>query len=277
MTPEDLGAGSEPQLAEEAAAERDSTLAELWKGYKDTASVEARNRLILHYAPLVKYVAGRVSAGLPHTIEQADLVSYGMFGLIDAIEKFDLARGFKFETYAISRIRGSIIDELRSIDWVPRSMRAKSRAVEKAYTKLENRLHRTPSEGEVAQELGMSEQELQNLFGQISFFGLLALEETVSVGADRSESVTIGDTIPDRNLGPVGTFEVEETKEMLVQAINRLPEREKLVLSLYYYEGLTLGQIGNVLHITESRVCQIHTKAVLQLRAKLAEPARESA
>jgi RNA polymerase sigma factor for flagellar operon FliA len=156
-------------------------------------------------------------------------------------------------------------------------MRAKSRAVEKAYTKLENELHRTPSEAEVADELGMAEAELQNLFGQISFFGLVALEETVSVGADRSESVTVGDTIPDRDIGPAGAFEVEETKEMLVAAINRLPEREKLVLTLYYYEGLTLGQIGTVLHITESRVCQIHTKAVLQLRAKLAEPQREPA
>ena len=252
-------------------------IADLWDKYKDTGSIDARNRLILHYAPLVKYVAGRVSAGLPQTIEQADLVSYGMFGLIDAIDKFDLGRGYKFETYAISRIRGSIIDELRSIDWVPRSMRAKSRAVEKAYVKLENDLHRTPSDAEVAQEMGMSESELQNLFGQISFFGIVALEETVSVGSDRSETITVGDTIPDKELGPVGAFEVEETKQMLASAINRLPEREKFVLTLYYYEGLTLGQIGEVLHITESRVCQIHTKAVLQLRAKLGEPQRESA
>ncbi len=264
-------------MTEPEVAGAGSGLAELWDEHTRTRSLESRNRLILHYAPLVKYVAGRVSAGLPHTIEQADLVSYGMFGLIDAIEKFDPGRGFKFETYAISRIRGSIIDELRSIDWVPRSMRAKSRAVEKAYAKLENEFHRTPLEAEVAEELGMSEHELQSLFGQISFFGIVALEETVSVGSDRSETVTVGDTIPDRAPGPVGAFEVEETKQMLVQAINRLPEREKLVLSLYYYEGLTLGQIGNVLHITESRVCQIHTKAVLQLRAKLAEPARESA
>ena len=252
-------------------------IAELWDAYKNTGSVDARNRLILHYAPLVKYVAGRVSAGLPQTIEQADLVSYGMFGLIDAIDKFDLGRGYKFETYAISRIRGSIIDELRSIDWVPRSMRAKSRAVEKAYVKLENELHRTPRDAEVAEELHIPEPELQNLFGQISFFGIVALEETVSVGSDRSETVTVGDTIPDRDLGPVGAFEVEETKQMLASAINRLPEREKFVLTLYYYEGLTLGQIGDVLHITESRVCQIHTKAVLQLRAKLGEPQRESA
>ncbi|MFP5318344.1 MAG: RNA polymerase sigma factor WhiG [Acidimicrobiia bacterium] len=260
---------------DDAAAAK--ALADLWEQYKSGRGLEVRNRLILHYAPLVKYVAGRVSAGLPHTIEQADLVSYGMFGLIDAIDKFDPGRGFKFETYAISRIRGSIIDELRSIDWVPRSMRAKSRAVEKAYGKLENELHRTPSDAEVAEELGMSEPDLQNLFGQISFFGLVALEETVSVGSDRSETVTVGDTIADKDLGPVGAFEVEETKQMLAAAINRLPEREKFVLSLYYYEGLTLGQIGDVLHITESRVCQIHTKAVLQLRAKLAEPQREPA
>ena len=265
---------SDDTQADDQAAK---ALAELWDSYKTDRAQEARNRLILHYAPLVKYVAGRVSAGLPHTIEQADLVSYGMFGLIDAIDKFDPGRGFKFETYAISRIRGSIIDELRSIDWVPRSMRAKSRAVEKAYAKLENELHRTPSESEVAEELGMSEADLQSLFGQISFFGLVALEETVSVGSDRSETVTVGDTIPDKDPGPVGAFEVEETKQMLAAAINRLPEREKFVLSLYYYEGLTLGQIGEVLHITESRVCQIHTKAVLQLRAKLAEPQREPA
>jgi RNA polymerase sigma factor for flagellar operon FliA len=260
-------AGPDPQAA----------VAALWDGYKQNRSVDLRNRLILHYAPLVKYVAGRVSAGLPHTIEQADLVSYGMFGLIDAIDKFDPGRGFKFETYAISRIRGSIIDELRSIDWVPRSLRAKSRSVEKAFAKLENELHRTPTESEVAEELGMTEQELQALFGQISFFGIVALEETVSVGSDRGDTVTVGDTIPDADVGPVGAFEIEETKQMLAAAINRLPEREKFVLSLYYYEGLTLGQIGEVLHITESRVCQIHTKAVLQLRARLSEPQREPA
>lgn len=260
-----------------AQSEAQQALAALWDGYKQRRSVDLRNRLILHYAPLVKYVAGRVSAGLPHTIEQADLVSYGMFGLIDAIDKFDPGRGYKFETYAISRIRGSIIDELRSIDWVPRSMRAKSRSVEKAYAKLENELNRTPSEAEVAEELGMTEHDLQTLFGQISFFGIVALEETVSVGSERGDTVTVGDTIPDADIGPVGAFEVEETKQMLAAAINRLPEREKLVLSLYYYEGLTLGQIGEVLHITESRVCQIHTKAVLQLRSRLTEPARESA
>ena len=247
-------------------------ITKLWDDFKTSGSMDARNRLVVHYSPLVKYVAGRLSAGLPNSIEQADLVSYGMFGLIDAINKFEPARGNKFETYAMSRIRGSIIDELRSIDWVPRSLRAKARAVEKAYTKLEHELLRTPSDAEVAEELGTTEEELQNVFTQISFFGLVALEETVSVGAERSESVTLGDTIPDPGLGPVGAFEVQETKQILAQALNRLPEREKIVLTLYYYEGLTLGEIGGILGITESRVCQIHTKAVIQLRSKLGDP-----
>ncbi|HEX2046269.1 MAG TPA: RNA polymerase sigma factor WhiG [Acidimicrobiales bacterium] len=252
-------------------------ITKLWEDFKATGSMEDRNKLVVHYSPLVKYVAGRLSAGLPNSIEQADLVSYGMFGLIDAINKFEPSRGNKFETYAMSRIRGSIIDELRSIDWVPRSLRAKARAVEKAYTKLEHELLRTPSDAEVADELGTTEEELQSVFTQISFFGLVALEETVSVGADRSESVTLGDTIPDPGLGPVGAFEVEETKQILAQTLNRLPEREKVVLTLYYYEGLTLGEIGGILGITESRVCQIHTKAVIQLRSKLSEPQREPA
>ena len=254
-----------------------AAITKLWEDYKSTGSMDDRNRLVVHYSALVKYVAGRLAAGLPNSIEQADLVSYGMFGLIDAINKFEPARGFKFETYAMSRIRGSIIDELRSIDWVPRSLRAKARAVEKVYTKLEHELLRTPTDAEVAEELGTTEEELQDVFTQISFFGLVALEETVSVGADRSESVTLGDTIPDAGLGPVGAFEVEETKLILAQAINRMPEREKIVLTLYYYEGLTLGEIGGILGITESRVCQIHTKAVLQLRSKLGQSQRELA
>ena len=252
-------------------------VAELWEEYKSTGSVEARNRLVLHYSPLVKFVAGRVSSGLPHNVDQADLVSYGMFGLIDAIDKFDLERGFKFETYAISRVRGSIIDELRSIDWVPRSVRAKARSVERTYAKLENELRRTPTDAEVAAAMGLSEHDLQALFARISFFGIVALEETLSVGPDRADAATVGDTITDPGMGPVAAFEEEETRQMLVAAINRLPEREKVVLALYYYENLTLNQIGQVLGITESRVCQIHTKAVLQLRSKLGQSQRELA
>lgn len=249
-------------------------IAQLWADYKALRTREARDRLIVHYSPLVKYVAGRVAVGLPQNIEQSDLVSYGVFGLIDAIEKFDTSRNIKFETYAIARIKGAIIDELRSIDWVPRSVRAKARSIEKAYSKLEAKLLRTPTDVEIAEEMGISEAELHAIFNQVSFVGIVALDEMLAVGG---EVATLGDTIPDRGEGPVAAYEVEEMKQILAGAINRLGDREKIVLTLYYYEGLTLAEIGEVLGVTESRVCQIHTKAVLQLRGRLGEPAREPA
>jgi RNA polymerase sigma factor for flagellar operon FliA len=253
-----------------------AVIAELWEDYKSKSSHDVRERLILHYSPLVKFVAGRVAAGLPQNIEQSDLVSYGIFGLIDAIDKFDPARGFKFETYAISRIKGAIIDELRSIDWVPRSVRAKARAVERAYSKLENELRRSPDDKEVAAELDMNEEELNHLLSQVSFTGLVALDELLGRqqgGEAGQASATVGDTIADRNHDPVEAFEVGEMKHLLADAINRMPDRERLVLTLYYYERLTLAEIGTILSVTESRVCQIHTKAILQLRGRLAEPA----
>jgi RNA polymerase sigma factor for flagellar operon FliA len=249
----------------------------LWAEYKGSATREVRDQLIVHYSPLVKYVAGRVAVGLPQNVEQADLVSYGIFGLIDAIEKFDLSRGYKFETYAIARIKGNILDELRSIDWVPRSVRAKARALEKAYGTLEGQLHRTPTDTELADELDVSEDQLQTTLSQISFVGLVALDEMLSVGGERGDSMTLGDTIADNGEGPVAAYEVEEMRHILADAINRLPEREKIVLTLYYYEGLTLAEIGEVLGVTESRVCQIHTKAVLQLRSRIAASEREPA
>ncbi len=247
-----------------------STVDELWYEYKRTGDRALRDQLIVRYSPLVKFVAGRVATGLPHSIEQADLVSYGMFGLIDAIEKFDPGRSIKFETYAITRIKGAVIDELRSIDWVPRSVRSKARAVEQAYASLEATLGRSPTDAEVAAELQISETELQQVFGQISYIGLVALDEVISSGSgDRGDSATLGDTLADSSEGPVAAFEVEEMKQILAGAINRLGDREKIVLSLYYYEALTLAQIGEVLGVTESRVCQIHTKAVMQLRGRL--------
>jgi RNA polymerase sigma factor for flagellar operon FliA len=252
-----------------------ASVAEIWADYKQHGTREARERLILHYAPLVKFVAGRVAAGLPQNIEQSDLVSYGIFGLIDAIDKFDPARGYKFETYAISRIKGAIIDELRSIDWVPRSVRAKARAIERAYSKLENELRRSPEDREVAAELGMSEEELAGILSQISFVGIVALDELLSASADRGGGATLGDTIADRHNNPVEAFESEEMRHVLADAINRMPDRERLVLTLYYYEGLTLAEIGAVLGVTESRVCQIHTKAIFQLRSRLSEPMPE--
>ena len=256
--------------ADKSVAE--AALRELWESFKKTGEMALRERLILHYSPLVKYVAGRVGVGLPPNIEQADLVSYGIFGLMDAIDKFDLERAIKFETYAISRIRGAIIDELRAIDWIPRSVRFKAREVEKAYASLEATLHRTPSESEVAAEMGIGLDDLHQIFSQVSFVNVVALDELLSVGGEKGDKLSLVDTLEDHKAeDPVLAFESEETKYLLAKAINTLPEREKIVVTLYYYEGLTLAEIGQVLGVTESRICQMHTKAVLQLRGKLAE------
>jgi RNA polymerase sigma factor for flagellar operon FliA len=249
----------------------DDELGQLWHQWKSVASPEARERLILHYAPLVKYVASRVATGLPASVEQADLVSYGMFGLIDALGKFEPGRGNKFETYAIPRIKGAIIDELRAMDWVPRSVRFKARELEKAHTDLESMLKRQPSEKEMSERLGISVRELHEVVSQISFVSVLALDEMVSVGADRGEQVSLLDTLADKNLDPTSGVEGQETRGMLAAAINSLSEREKIVVTLYYFEGLTLAEIGEILGVTESRVCQIHTKAVGGLRGQLSE------
>jgi RNA polymerase sigma factor FliA len=274
-TPRGGGAVSTAAIPDDPANEKsaaEAALRELWEGFKKSGDLALRERLILHYSPLVKYVAGRVGVGLPPNIEQADLVSYGIFGLIDAIEKFDLARAIKFETYAISRIRGAIIDELRAIDWIPRSVRYKAREVERAYASLEAQLHRSPSEVEVAAEMGIALGDLHNIFNQVSFVNVVALDELLSVGGEKGDKLSLVDTLEDHKAeDPVLAFESEETKFLLAKAINTLPEREKIVVTLYYYEGLTLAEIGQVLGVTESRICQMHTKAVLQLRGKLAE------
>jgi len=249
-----------------------TSLEELWERFKETGSLPAREQLIVHYAPLVKYVASRVATGLPANVEQADLVSYGIFGLIDALEKFDRSREIKFETYAIPRIRGAIIDELRSLDWVPRSVRFKAREVEKAHTELEAKLKHAPSDAEVAEHLGVSLPELHEIVTQISFVTVTALEEVVSTGADRGESLSLLDTLADMAaIDPSSGIEGNETRAMRSAAINSLSEREKIVITLYYFEGLTLAEIGEVLGVTESRVCQIHTKAVGLLRNNLKE------
>ncbi|MEM9467650.1 MAG: RNA polymerase sigma factor WhiG [Actinomycetota bacterium] len=256
--------------------ERHADIEQLWADYKANRNQETRDKLIVQYSPLVKYVAGRVGVGLPRNVEQADLTSFGVFGLIDAIEKFDPERGYKFETYAIARIKGAILDELRSIDWVPRSVRSKARNLEKAMAKLESENHRAPTDKEVAEEMGVTEAQLQTTLSQISFVGVAALDEMLS-GGERGESVTLGDTVADTKDGPMGVYEVEEMLQILAESINRMPEREKIVLTLYYYEGLTLAEIGRVLGVTESRVCQIHTKAVLQLRSRISATEREPA
>jgi RNA polymerase sigma factor for flagellar operon FliA len=249
----------------------DDALGAIWHAFKSLGDDAAREQLILHYAPLVKYVASRVATGLPSSVEQSDLVSYGMFGLMDALNKFEPGRGNKFETYAIPRIKGAIIDELRAMDWVPRSVRFKQREIEKALADLEAMLKRQPTEKELAERLGMSLSELHEMITQISFVSVLALDETVSVGQDRGEQVSLIDTLADKGLDPTQGVESQETRGMLAAAINDLSEREKIVVTLYYFEGLTLAEIGGILGVTESRICQIHTKAVGVLRNQLTE------
>ncbi|MDZ7577231.1 MAG: RNA polymerase sigma factor WhiG [Candidatus Nanopelagicales bacterium] len=279
------GSVSAPPDPDEAARERevraehdaensDERLRQLWASFKSDGNEKDRERLILHYAPLVKYVAGRVGVGLPANVESADLVSNGMFGLIDAIEKFDPDRAIKFETYAVSRIRGAIIDELRSFDWVPRSVRQKARDVQKAYQTLQAEHGRNPSDEEVAEELGITVRALRQVFRQVSYVHVAALDELLTIGGDRSDRMTLSDTVEDvRAQDPAKAFEVEETKEILGKAVAGLPEREKIVISLYYYEGMTLAEIGQVLGVTESRACQLHTKAVMLMRASLSQTA----
>ncbi len=270
-----VASSSRVSTRQPASPDELNELARLWEEFKQNevsgARAGARERLILHYAPLVKYVASRVATGLPASVDQADLVSYGMFGLIDALEKFDPGRGNKFETYAIPRIKGAIIDELRAMDWVPRSVRFKAREIEKAYSDLESIHKRGPTEKEVAARLGVTLRELHEVINQISFVQVLQLDEILSVGSDRGEQVSLLDTLADRGTDPTTALEGEETRGLLAAAINSLSEREKIVVTLYYFEGLTLAEIGDILGVTESRVCQIHTKAVGQLRLQLVE------
>jgi RNA polymerase sigma factor for flagellar operon FliA len=245
-------------------------LKELWSRYKKKGDETARERLVLAYSPLVKFVAGRMSSGLPAHIEEADLISYGLLGLIGAIERFEPEREIKFETFAVARIKGSIIDELRSLDWVPRSVRAKAREIEAAHVKLERELGRTPTDDEVAGALEMSMDDFQNSLIQISNSSLVALDELWAVSDASGDQVSLLDTMKDPSaVDPARELGVSELKDRLAHAISRLPEREKLVVALYYYENLTLREIGEVLGVTESRVSQLHTKAVLRLKARL--------
>lgn len=245
---------------------------DLWESFKSTGDERAREGLILHYSPLVKFVAGRVGSGLPKNVDQADLVSFGTFGLIDAVDKFEPERGFKFETYAVNRIKGAILDELRALDWVPRSVRSRAREIQRTLAELEHRLQRTPTEEEVAEAMEVPLDTLRDQLGEIANLGFVALDELLN--PSERESGSMSELIADpKAIDPSGSFEKEETRYMLADSINRLPDRERLVLTLYYYEGLTLAEIGGVLNVTESRICQIHTKAVMSLRNRFIEPA----
>jgi RNA polymerase sigma factor for flagellar operon FliA len=245
-------------------------LRELWRRYKSVADDRARERLVVAYSPLVKYVAGRMASGLPAHVEESDLISYGLVGLISAIQRFEPERDVKFETYAITRIKGAIIDELRSLDWVPRSVRARAREIERVNSRLEHRLQRAPTDEEMAVELDMSVEDFQDALLQISNSSVAALDELWTVSDASGDQVSLLDTLQDPDApDPAQVMDMTDLKDRVADAIGRLPEREKLVVALYYYENLTLREIGEVLGVTESRVSQLHTKAVLRLRSRL--------
>ncbi len=245
-------------------------LRDLWRRYKEEGDSSARERLVVAYSPMVKFVAGRLGAGLPSHVDDADLISYGLMGLIGAIERFEPERGIKFETFAMTRIRGAIIDELRSLDWVPRSVRSRAREIEAAQAKLEHELQRAPSEAELAARLDISEEELQSSLLEIANSSVYALDELWTVSDSSGDQVSLLDTISDpRADDPQESLASSEVKDRLTEAISSLPEREQLVVALYYYENLTLREIGEVLGVTESRVSQLHTKAVMRLKSGL--------
>ena len=245
-------------------------LRDLWRRYKGDGDPSARERLVVAYSPMVKFVAGRLGAGLPSHVDDADLISYGLMGLIGSIERFEPERGIKFETFAMTRIRGAIIDELRSLDWVPRSVRSRAREIEAAQAKLEHTLQRAPSEAELAAALEISEDELQTSLLEIANSSVYALDELWTVSDSSGDQVSLLDTISDpRADDPQESLASSEIKDRLTEAIASLPEREQLVVALYYYENLTLREIGEVLGVTESRVSQLHTKAVMRLKSGL--------
>ncbi|HEX3044071.1 MAG TPA: RNA polymerase sigma factor WhiG [Bacillota bacterium] len=242
----------------------------LWQNYLTSKSPVTREAIILRYAPLVKYVAGRVAIGLPSNVEFDDLVSFGVFGLMDAIEKFDLSRGIKFETYAIARIRGAILDGLRSNDWVPRSVRQKARELERTCAEIENKLGRSATDQEICEAMNLNTQEFYQLLSEVSCTTLSSLDELWLVHSNDEDTVRVLDLVRNNESeDPLYQVEMEEIKTTLATAIDCLPERERMVIALYYYEGLTLKEIGEIMEISESRVSQIHTKAIFRLRGRL--------
>lgn len=251
-------AGQRPGLVDAA-----TELSEQWNRWSRRRTPSARDHLIVHYSPLVKFVAGRVGSGLPRSVDPSDLVGYGVFGLIDAIEKFDAGHGVKFETYAAPRIRGAIYDGLRELDWVPRTVRSQARRIEHAMSELERTLGRSSTEDELAAHLEISIDELASWLSEVAATTVGTLDRAISMGFEPEADELDGAHTP------VIAVEAEELRGVIREAVRDLPERERLVLSLYYDENLTLGDIAEILDITESRVSQLHARSVLHLRARL--------
>lgn len=237
----------------------------LWEKYALTKDPQIKEQLILNYSQLVKFVAGRVSMHFGSHVEYEDLVSYGIFGLIDAIDKFDYGKGVKFETYASLRIRGAIIDNIRKLDWVPRSLRHKSKQIDTVYAELENTLGREPTDFELSERLGISMDELHDTLKKANAASVISLDDYTDQNNEANRSIA-NTSVED---SPEASYERKEVKELLIESINKLTDKEKTVVSLYYFEELTLKEISKVLGVSESRVSQIHSKAVLKLQAKL--------
>lgn len=248
----------------------------LWDKYKKEDDLCAREQLILHYVPLVKYVASRIIIGLRGHFELDDLINAGVYGLIGAVDRFVPEKGFKFETFALARIKGAIFDWLRSLDWVPQSVRTKARELEKAFLNLEQELGRSPEDHELAKYLGLTTELLNQVMNEVTPITLVSLEDCWYSANSGNNVYSLKDIIPDPGaLDPAQSLEFEEIKQALAQAIAKLPEKERLVTTLYYYEGLTLKEIGKVMGVSESRVSQLHTKAILRLRGHLSRNKRE--
>lgn len=243
----------------------------LWQEYKTTKDEKIREYFVRKYAPLVKYVAGRVAIGMPESADFEDLVSDGLVGLLDAIDKYEPERGIKFKTYAVTRIRGAIVDGLRERDWIPRSIRQKAKEIEECIFELERKLGRSAEDSEIAEAMGVSIEEYQKMVREIKGTTLLSLHEIWHIGSDDDEVPMIETLESPESLKPDIIVEKEEIKKIIVEALESLPAKEKEVIVLYYYEGLTLKEIGEVLNVTESRVSQLHTKAITRLRAKLSK------
>ena len=247
----------------------------MWKRFKRTKDQGLREEIIKKYLYLVKYVAGRVAIGLPPNVEFNDLVSYGILGLFDAITKYDVSQGNKFETYAVSRIRGSIMDELRKLDWAPRLLRKKAREIDKKCKELEEKYGRLATDDELAAALKMSQGELNSIYSDLNSTTFLSLDE-VWQNDDGNKPISRLQTIEDSLVtNQFNYVHQNEVKELLAESIDQLPEKDKLVIVLYYYENLTLREIGEILDVSESRVCQIHTKVVTRLRSHLMKRAGE--